>query len=110
MGKGGLTLWPLFGGMNQLLAGLAFLVIATYLARHHRPVGFLLVPMIMMLIIPAWALAAQIFVGAGTANAWIDGDAWWLVVMGGVFLLLELWMLIEAIMLWTALRRRAIHV
>ena len=110
MGKGGLTLWPLFGGMNQLLAGLAFLVIATYLARHHRPVGFLLVPMIMMLIIPAWALASQIFVGAGTVNAWIDGDAWWLVVMGGAFLLLELWMVIEAIMLWTALRQRAIHV
>ena len=106
MGNGGLTLWPLFGGMNQLLAGLAFLVIATYLARQHRPVGFLLVPMVIMLIVPAWALAAQIFVGAGTVAAWIDGEAWWLVVIGGAFLILELWMVIEASLVWSTLRRR----
>ena len=30
-GSGGLTLWPLFGATNQLLAGLAFMVIVFYL-------------------------------------------------------------------------------
>ena len=37
-GKGGLILWPLFGATNQLLAGLAFLVITFWLWRRSLPV------------------------------------------------------------------------
>src|SRR5690606_19670206 len=38
IGKGGLILWPLFGATNQLLAGLAFLVVALWLWRRRLPV------------------------------------------------------------------------
>ena len=39
-GSGGLILWPVFGATNQLLAGLAFMVVCFYLLRHNRPVWF----------------------------------------------------------------------
>ena len=55
-GSGGLYLWPLFGATNQLLAGLAFMVTAFYLWRRNKPIWFLVPPMILMVIMPAWAL------------------------------------------------------
>ncbi len=39
-GKGGLILWPLFGATNQLLGGLAFLVITFWMWRRNLPVYF----------------------------------------------------------------------
>ena len=54
-GKGGMILWPMFGATNQLLGGLAFLVIGFYLWRRNKPVWFLALPMLFMLIMPAWA-------------------------------------------------------
>ena len=60
-GTGGLILWPLFGATNQLLAGLAFMVIVFYLWRSNKPIWFAFIPMIVMLIMPAWALLWQLF-------------------------------------------------
>ncbi|MEM9296582.1 MAG: carbon starvation CstA family protein, partial [Planctomycetota bacterium] len=37
-GKGGLILWPMFGATNQLIGGLAFLVITFWLVRQRKPV------------------------------------------------------------------------
>ena len=48
-GKGGLILWPLFGATNQLLAGLAFMVVFFYLWRRGKPIWFIALPMIFML-------------------------------------------------------------
>ncbi|MDA7878226.1 carbon starvation protein A [bacterium] len=94
-GKGGLLLWPLFGATNQLLAGLAFLVIAFYLWRRNIPVWFIVIPMIFMLIIPAWAMLTDL-------PKWIDSDDpnWVIIVIGITTLALELWMLIEACLMW----------
>ncbi|MEC8927694.1 MAG: carbon starvation protein A, partial [Verrucomicrobiota bacterium] len=61
-GKGGLTLWPLFGATNQLLAGLSFLVITFYLWRRGRAIWFLAIPMVFMLIMPMWAMLHQLFI------------------------------------------------
>jgi carbon starvation protein len=35
-GNGALVLWPLFGSVNQLLAGLALMVITAYLASKKK--------------------------------------------------------------------------
>ena len=59
-GKGGLILWPLFGATNQLLAGLAFLVVSFFLWRRNIPVWFIVIPMIFMLIMPAWAMLSDL--------------------------------------------------
>jgi carbon starvation protein len=98
-GKGGLILWPLFGATNQLLAGLAFLVISFWLWRRKLPVVFVALPMIFMLIVPAWALVVQLkdFSAAAETN-------WLLVSVAVATLTLEVWMVIEAILLWPRAR------
>jgi|ETNmetMinimDraft_18_1059904.scaffolds.fasta_scaffold00210_7 carbon starvation protein len=101
-GKGGLILWPLFGATNQLLAGLAFLVISFWLWRRKLPVVFVALPMVFMLIVPAWALIVQLkgFFGAG-AGVEIN---WLLVSVAVSTLALEVWMVIEAVLLWPRAR------
>jgi carbon starvation protein len=102
-GKGGLILWPLFGATNQLLAGLAFLVIAFYLWRRGQPIWFLVVPMVFMLVMPMWAMIWQVFVGGNTLS-WVAEGKWVLVFMGVTTIILELWMIIEAILLFPRAR------
>ena len=100
-GMGGLILWPLFGATNQLLAGLAFLVAAFYLWRRNKPLLPVLLPMIMMIIMPAWALIAQMFLGDG---CWWQQGKWLLIAVGSLTLLLQVWMVIEAILIWPRVR------
>ncbi|QDU33586.1 Carbon starvation protein A [Poriferisphaera corsica] len=101
-GKGGLLLWPMFGATNQLLGGLAFLVITFYLWRRNKPVWFVLLPMIFMLIMPAWAMVYQLFIGSEDFPAWIEADDpnFLLIAIGIATILLEIWMIFEAVLLW----------
>ncbi|MFK8112679.1 MAG: carbon starvation protein A [Rubripirellula sp.] len=94
-GKGGLILWPLFGATNQLLAGLAFLVIAFFLWRRNIPVWFIVIPMLFMLVVPAWAMLIDL-------PKWLaaENPNWVVIVVGITTLVLEGWMIIEAIILW----------
>lgn len=110
-GTGGLILWPLFGATNQLLAGLAFMVIVFYLWRRDKPVLFAAVPMVIMIVMPAWALSWQLF-NDSSGWAWplwsmIRGEAAWewrnshvWCAVGLATLALQVWMVIEAILLW----------
>jgi carbon starvation protein len=95
-GKGGLLLWPLFGATNQLLAGLALLVIFFYLWRRGKPIWFISLPMIFMLIMPVWAMSIQLFSGD---KSWIKQGNWLVVSIGLATILLEIWMIIEAYLL-----------
>ena len=106
----GCILWPMFGATNQLLGGLAFLVVAFWLWRRqaaglvHHPA-----PMIFMLIMPAWAMIWQLFVAnAGDAPGWIrqENPNWILVVVAVATLALEIWMIVEAVLLWPKVRGR----
>jgi carbon starvation protein len=103
-GRGGLILWPLFGATNQLLAGLAFLVVAFYLWRRKLPVFFVVPPMIFMLIMPFWAMTWQIFIGSEGHPSWLSSGNWVLVSIGVTTLVLEIWMIIEAIRLFPQAR------
>lgn len=101
-GTGGLLLWPLFGATNQLLAGLAFMVIAFYLIRHNKPVWFMILPAILMVVMPAWALGHQIL------NDWLPrggkpGNPL-LLVFGVLILGLQVWMLAEGALMWKRAR------
>ncbi|MCF3648932.1 carbon starvation CstA family protein [Synoicihabitans lomoniglobus] len=96
-GRGGLMLWPIFGATNQLLGGLSFLVIAFYLWRRSVPIWFLVGPMILMLILPAWAMTLQAFVGE---SSWWAQENWLLVAVAVITMALEVWMVIEAIKLF----------
>ncbi|KAA1258500.1 Carbon starvation protein A [Rubripirellula obstinata] len=94
-GKGGLILWPLFGATNQLLAGLAFLVISFFLWRRGIPVWFVVVPMVLMLVVPAWAMISDL-------PGWLaaENPNWIVIFVGSATLVLEAWMIIEAVILW----------
>ena len=94
-GKGGLILWPLFGATNQLLAGLAFLVISFFLWRRGIPVWFVVIPMLFMLVVPAWAMLTDL-------PQWFSDENpnWIVIFVGSATLILEAWMLIEAAILW----------
>jgi carbon starvation protein len=97
IGTGGLILWPLFGATNQLLAGLAFLVTAFYLWRRKRPVWFLVPPLILMIVMPAWALVWQMF---NAKTGWLHTREYLLLGVGATTLALQVWMVIEAVLVW----------
>ncbi len=99
-GNGGLYLWPLFGATNQLLAGLAFMVTAFYLWRRGKPVWFLVPPMLLMIVMPAWALVWQMFNGG---TGWYSHNRL-LFGLGAVTLLLQVWMVVEGILIWPRAR------
>jgi len=95
-GSGGLILWPMFGAMNQLLAGLAFMVIAFYLVRRNKPVWFLIAPMLIMAVLPAWAMLWQIF---SSDSHWLaTGHYKKLVAFGVVVLSLQFWLIVEGLL------------
>jgi carbon starvation protein len=93
IGTGGLALWPLFGAVNQLLGGLAFLVVSFWLRSRALPWKFALAPTAFMLVMPAWALVLQ------TAVWWNEGSRV-LAVTALAVLGLEAWMIREGLTMW----------
>jgi carbon starvation protein len=104
-GQGGMILWPLFGALNQIVAGIAFIVITFYVRATGKPFWFLVPPMIFMLLIPLWAVSVQLFWGLPGVPAWWASGNWPLVFIGLTSILLEVWLMIEAGLLWR--QRRA---
>ncbi len=99
-GKGGMLLWPLFGATNQLLGGLAFLVIGFYLWRRNLPVWFMIIPMLFMLIMPLWAMTWQLAIGDAGQPSWIAKGDWLLSSIAFATIALEIWMIAEALLLF----------
>jgi carbon starvation protein len=97
-GKGALSLWPMFGAVNQLLGGLALLVATVYLRKKSRW-SFLItgLPCIALMITTLWA-------------SWINqlsfiADGMIVVgVVNGVILILSLAILLETIKQLTSIR------
>jgi carbon starvation protein len=59
-GEGGMTIWPLFGTTNQLLAGLTLMVISVMLVKLGRPVRYTLVPMVFITVAALAAALVQL--------------------------------------------------
>ena len=93
IGTGGMILWPLFGATNQLLAGLAFLVVLFWLWRRNKPLWFVAIPAVFMLIMPSWAMLTD-------AQRWAAEGSYLLVGVAIVVIVLEVWMITEALLLW----------
>ncbi|MBN2163476.1 MAG: carbon starvation protein A [Pontiellaceae bacterium] len=98
-GKGALALWPLFGAVNQLLGGLALLVITIWLARNKIPVLFTAIPMVFMIAMTGWAMALNLAQFMRESN-------WMLFSIGIVITILELWMVVEGVIVLARLRRK----
>ncbi len=94
-GAGGLILWPIFGATNQLLGGLALLVLTVWLVRSRRPFWVTAIPMVFMLVMTGWAIGDMIMGFAGRSgqlhllliSALMLGMEIWIVLEAGLFLL-----------------------
>ena len=95
-GSGGLILWPLFGAVNQLLAGLALMVTVFYLWRRSKPIAFAAIPMCIMLVMPAWAMLHNMFSDSG----WLAQGDYLLFGFGLAVMSLQVWMVVEGLLLW----------
>ncbi|MFH1682094.1 MAG: carbon starvation protein A [Candidatus Eisenbacteria bacterium] len=60
------AIWPVFGATNQLLAGLALVVVTLWLRQSGKRALFAFLPMIFMVLMTLWAIAMFVFSG-GTA-------------------------------------------
>jgi carbon starvation protein len=99
-GKAGLVLWPLFGAVNQLLACLALLVATVYLKRRGRPLAFTLLPMLFMLVLTGWAMKDNL---SGYLKT--PAQQWHLIAIGSAIMILEAWMVIEALVVLFGMKR-----
>jgi carbon starvation protein len=97
-GAGGLMLWPLFGATNQLLAGLAMMVATFYLWRRNKAIAFLAIPTLLMMLVPGWAMTYDLVVN------WIPQGKYLLVGFGIGILILQIWMFVEAAIVWKKAR------
>lgn len=98
-GKGALALWPLFGAVNQLLGGLALLVITVWLARKKIPVIFTAIPMMFMIVMTAWAMGINLVDFYAQQN-------WLLFSIGSVITVLQVWMVVEGVIVLARLWRK----
>ena len=87
-GKGALILWPLFGATNQLLAGMAFLVITAYLIRNRLSIRYTLMPMVFMLTMTLSALMLNL-------RDYLRNQNWHLMVIGSLIFVLALWIVVQ---------------
>jgi carbon starvation protein len=91
-GKGALKLWPLFGAVNQTLAGLALIVITLYLKSKGGYKWMVAgIPSVFMMVMTIWALVLnQTVFGAGN-NMLLSG-------VNGMTLALALWITMEGLL------------
>ena len=82
-GRGGLTLWPLFGVADQLLAILGFALLAVALRRLERPVSAVLLPLVFLLVTANWGLGVLMM-------QWWSDNHWILLLLGILLIATEL--------------------
>ena len=91
-GKGALLLWPLFGSMNQLLAGLALIVVSYWLKQQGRNFLVTLLPSLIILVFTSWALVHTL--GNLYNNDSVNIPS---LVIGCIALVLQIWLTIEGL-------------
>ena len=99
-GSGGLSIWPLFGSTNQILAAMTLLVISVMLIKMGRPARYTLVPMIFVLVTSCWAAVLKLM------EFWAAGN-WLLVTIDIVVLVTSLMVILEAISVIAKFRQQS---
>ncbi|MEO0071259.1 MAG: carbon starvation protein A [candidate division WOR-3 bacterium] len=89
-GQGALILWPLFGTINQLLAGLALVVVTLYLTFKKSKPLVAAIPTLFLVVMTSWAMVKNIQEYGRTHN-------WLLFSVGWIVFALMVWLVIEAI-------------
>jgi carbon starvation protein len=92
----GLALWQLFGSTNQLLAGLALLVVSLYLIERRRISLPYLIPMLFMMVTTLVAMASKL-------RSFLADRSLTLLVVGSAISVIAIWLVVEAVL---AVRRQ----
>ncbi len=87
-------IWPIFGATNQLLAGLALMVVAVWLKKKSKPIWFVVLPMVFMLTMTLWALIIVIQQYKFSL----------LGIIGAVLMLLSIFLIVEALKIFEVKR------
>ena len=98
-GSGGMLLWPLFGTGNQLLGGLALLVITVWLAKQKIPTIYSFIPLVFLLGMSGWALVENLII-------FQRGGDYHLTLIGIIVFVLEVVMIYYAVKVWIGLKGR----
>jgi len=99
-GSGGLTIWPLFGSTNQILAGLTLLIVSVMLIKLGRPARYTLLPMVFVMITSSWAAVLKLIEFYQAGN-------WLLVAIDIVVLVTSVLVILEAASAISRFRRGA---
>lgn len=88
-GKGGLSLWPLFGATNQMLAGITLVLITTYLLKNKKKYLNYLLPAIFVMSITLVGLIINII-------NFVNAQKWFLALLGFLLCLCQSWIILES--------------
>ncbi|MBC2703231.1 carbon starvation protein A [Desulfobacula sp.] len=97
-GKGALKLWPLFGAVNQTLAGLVLIIITVYL-KTKGGMKWLIsgIPAVFMMVMTIWALALN-------QSKFGTADNTLLQIVNGLILLLAIWIVVEGVIKFMSMK------
>ena len=87
-GSGGMTIWPLFGTTNQLMAGLSLSILLLILMHLRRPTWPILIPLLFLTVMSLWAA----FIQLGT---FFQQGNWLLFIMDVIIVLAAIWIIVE---------------
>lgn len=93
----GMALWPVFGATNQILGALALLTISVYLFKRGRSVAYSIIPMFFMLTVTIVAMAINI-------ESYYTEKNYFLLAVGSSILVLEVWLSLEAFLVFRKIR------
>ncbi|MBU0463553.1 MAG: carbon starvation protein A [Proteobacteria bacterium] len=97
-GNGALKLWPLFGAVNQTLAGLALIIITLYL-KTKGGMKWLVsgIPAVLMMFMTIWALILNQTSFGASNNMMLQ-------IINGVILLLAIWITVEGFLKFMSMK------
>jgi len=97
-GKGALKLWPLFGAVNQTLAGLALIIITLYLKTKGGMKWLVAgIPAVLMMFMTIWALILN-QTKFGTSHNML------LQIVNGLILFLAIWIAVEGVIKFMSMK------
>ena len=89
-GKGGLSLWPLFGATNQMLAGLSLIILSVFLRRKGISVKVFFIPAVFVISITSIALIMNI-------QSFFHAQKFFLMIVSSLLFIIQLFVVIEGV-------------
>lgn len=96
----GVALWAVFGTTNQVMAGLTLLTVTLYLYFRKKNYLYTAIPMVFMLVTTLVAMVVNV-------RKFYEDGSFLLLAVGGVVLLIALWLIAEGILRFTRGRDEA---